>query len=107
MTGFDNPMLLRIYTDRNALHGDRRAFEVVVERARRAGLVGATVLRGEIGYGRGGVHAHHLFGIDDNPPVVVEIVDSEPALRSFVLELSDLRGIGLATLERVEIVIPR
>lgn len=39
-------VLLRIYTDENALVGDRSLMDVIVQRAQANRLAGATVLRG-------------------------------------------------------------
>ena len=106
MESLKKPMLLRLYTDEGARHGDQSLVDLVVHRAQREGLAGATALRGRIGFGgrRGSMHEHHAFGIDDNMPMVIEIVDEEARLRAFLPKLSDLRNIGLATLERVELV---
>lgn len=95
--------LLRIFTDEAALHGDCRLFEIVVARARENGLLGATVLRGRVGYGH--APAHPSGFLDHNYPLVIELVDEEPRLRAFAASLSDLHGIGLATLEKVEPLI--
>ena len=99
-------MLLRLYTDENAHVGDRRLVDELVRRARAAGLAGATVLRGRIGFGARAepIHEHHSFGLGDNMPMVVEIVDVEDKLRGFAESLGGLRHIGLATLERVEVL---
>ncbi len=100
-----SPMLFRAYTDEAASCGDQLVADMIVRRAHDCGLAGATVLRGRSGYGSGSeMHAHHLFGISDNAPLVIEIVDEEDKLRSFVGQLADLRDIGLVTLERVEVV---
>ncbi|NCP11728.1 MAG: DUF190 domain-containing protein [Sphingomonadales bacterium] len=105
MTVSRDDMLLRIYTDDAAMHGDDDVVDVIVRRARTTGLAGATVLRGRVGFASGSaVHEHHSFGIGDNPPMVIELVDAESKLRAFLPMLADLRGIGLATLEKVEIV---
>jgi PII-like signaling protein len=103
-TAWTRPMLMRVYTDEDALHGDERVADLVVRRAWEARLAGATALRGRAGFGGSRIHAHHLFGIDDNPPVVVEIVDDEARLRAFAADLADLHSIALVTLERVEIL---
>lgn len=105
MTTITNPALLKVYTDEDASCGDERVADMIVRKARDRGLAGATVLRGLTGYGRGSlIHAHHLFGISDNPPLVIEIVDAEERLRAFMADLADLRDIGLVTLERVEVL---
>jgi PII-like signaling protein len=78
---------------------------VIVERARTARLAGATVLRGRLGYGRSArLHAHHAFDAEGDLPLVVEIVDHTERLRAFAGGLADFEGIGLVTLEAVEIL---
>ena len=99
------PMLMRIYTDEAAMRGDEEAVHVVVGRARKAGLAGATVLRGRLGFAAGSVvHRHYSLGIGDNPPMVIELIDREDRLRDFLPQLADMHGIGLITLEAVEIL---
>jgi PII-like signaling protein len=98
-------LLLRIYTDENAMTGDRRFFDVLVERARSMGLAGATILRGLRGYGASStLHGGKAFDLAPNLPVVVEIVDVEASLRAFIATLQPEDEIGLVTLEKVEVV---
>jgi PII-like signaling protein len=98
-------VLLRIYTDEHALLGDRNLIDVIVARARDAHLAGATVLRGLKGFGESiRMHQHRTFGLNDNLPVVIEIVDEEERLRLFVTSLEDLTDIGLVTFEKVEVL---
>ena len=95
--------LLRIYTDEAAYYGDRKVFEVVATRARDAKRAGVTVLQALFGFGRSAhVHRRHVF--EDDQSLVVEIVDRENRLRAFVSTLHDVPGIGLMTLEIVEII---
>jgi PII-like signaling protein len=95
--------LLRIYTDEAAYFGDRKVFEVVAARARDAKLAGATVLMAQIGFGRS-AHLHTRHVLDDDRSVVIEIIDEEPKLRSFVAGLSDVPEIGLITLAAVDVL---
>ena len=95
MTIATNPMLMRAYTDEAASCGDQLVADMIVERARDAGLAGATVLRGRSGHDSGSEPS-------DRPPADVEIVDVSDMLFGFVRELASLEGIGLVTLERVE-----
>lgn len=98
-------VLLRLYTDEDAMFGDRSLVEVIVHRARDAHLAGATALRGLMGFGGSArLHAHQLFDLGSNLPVVIEMVDDEDTLRAFLATLSDLRGIGLVTFEKVEVL---
>ena len=95
--------LLRVYTDEAALTGDRRVFEVVLERAREARLLGATVHRAQAGFGHG-MRLHKDGFLDHNYPIIIEIVDVEEPLREFAIAISSVKGLGLITLERVEAV---
>lgn len=98
-------VLLRLYTDEDAMFGDRPLIEVIVQRALESRLAGATALRGRMGFGQSArLHAHQLFDLGSNLPVVIEIVDEEASLRAFLPTLDDLRGIGLVTFEKVEVL---
>ncbi len=98
-------VLLRIYTDESALIGDQSLLDTIVKRARLARLAGATVLRGRKGFGESArIHEHRPFDLNDNLPVVIEIVDEEERLRTFLATLDDLTDIGLVTLEKVEVL---
>lgn len=95
--------LLRIYADEMAYFGDRKVFEIVAERARSAHLSGATVLDARIGFGRS-AHMHRLHILESDRSVVIEIVDEDKRLRRFVDDIRELSGIGLMTMERVEVL---
>lgn len=98
-------LLARIYTDEDALHGAEALTTVIVKRARQAQLAGATVLRATLGYGHSSrLHTHRPLGLDNNLPVVIEIVDDEGPLRAFIQTLGDLHDVGLITFEKVEVV---
>jgi len=95
--------LLRIYTDEGAYLGDRRVFEVIASRARDADLAGVTVLEARLGFGRSAhMHRRHVF--ENDRALLIEIVDEEAKLRSFVMTLDDIPDVGLMTLEPVEIL---
>lgn len=95
--------LLRIYTDEAAYYGDRKVFEEVALRARKAHMAGATVLQALLGFGRT-VHEHRRQLFEDDQSLVIEIVDEDPKLRDFAASLSDISGIALMTLEEVEVL---
>ena len=98
-------MLLRIYTEEGRRGGDRPLYEHIVLKARQAGLAGATVLRGPMGYGQTAVlHTAKILDLSAKLPLVIEIVDAEDKLRAFLAELEGMRDLGLVTLERVEVV---
>jgi len=95
--------LLRIFTDEAAFFGDRRVFEEIAQRARSGGMAGTTVLQALFGFGRS-PHTHRKHVLEDEQSLVLEIVDEEDRLRAFASSLDDIDGIGLITLEAVEII---
>lgn len=95
--------LLRIYTDEAAYFGDRKVFEVVATRAHEAKMAGATVVQALFGFGRS-THEHRRHFLEDDQSLVIEIVDEDARLRAFAATLNDLHGIGLMTLEAVEVL---
>ena len=95
--------LMRNYTDEAAYFGDRKVFEIVAERARSAGLAGATVLQALVGFGHT-PHLHRRHVLDDDQSLIVELLDHESKLRGFLETLSDLEHLGPVTLEAVEVL---
>lgn len=95
--------LLRIYTDEAAYFGDRKVYEVVASKARDARLSGVTVLEALLGFGRS-AHVHRRHVLESDRAVVIEIVDAEDRLRAFADSLNHVPGLGLVTLEAIEIL---
>jgi PII-like signaling protein len=98
-------VLLRIYTEEAKRSGGRPLYEDIVLRARSAGLAGATVLRGPMGFGaHGKLHTAKIIDLSANLPLVIEIVDTEEKIRAFAAQLTEIEHLGLMTLEKVEVL---
>src|SRR5579864_4818279 len=92
-------VLLRIYTEEGKMSGHRPLYEDIVVRARGAGLAGATVLRGPMGYGlHAKIHTAKILDLSMKLPLVIEIVDVEEKVRAFMVELDSMKELGLVTL---------
>ena len=99
---------LRIYSGENDKVGGRLVFEVVVEQARKAGLAGATVLRGLSGFGANSrVHTATILRLSEDLPVVIEIVDRPEKIDSFLPLLDQILGEGMVTRDRVDVLFYR
>ncbi len=84
---------------------DRPLYEAIVLRAREAHLAGATVLKGPMGFGRHSrMHTAGLLELSTDLPVVIEIVDAEERIRSFLPVVDELVTEGLVTLEAVRVI---
>ncbi len=102
--------LLRIFLGEMDKHEHRPLYEVLVLKARELGLAGATVLRGVQGYGADSriIHTAKILRLSEDLPIVVEIVDTEEKVKSFlpvVDELFEKVGCGsMITIEKAEII---
>lgn len=94
--------LLRVFIGEGDRHDGRPLHEVLVEEARDAGLSGATVFRGIIGYGaHGRVHTSKILRLAEDLPLVVEIIDTEGRIEAFLGRVSELVTEGLVTVETI------
>lgn len=101
----EKALLLRIFIGESDHHDGRPTYEQIVLKAREAGLAGATVLRGPMGFGRSSrLHTASILRLSEDLPIVIEIVDAEDRIEAFLPELEKLAPSGLVTLERVRVL---
>ncbi len=101
--------LLRIFLGESDKADGKPLYEMLVLRAKEAGLAGATVLRGVEGFGAASrIHTARILRLSEDLPIVVEIVDSEEKIKAFMPVVDDLfersGSGGMVTLERAEII---
>ena len=88
----------------HAVIGRRPLFRVIAERARAAGLSGATAVHGLAGFGAAGVPARAgLFGPDGFEPVVIEITGQPDRVNAFLPDLAQLAGSALILVKTVRV----
>lgn len=98
-------MLLRILIGESDRWQHQPLYEAIVLKAREAHLAGATVTRGVMGFGKSSrVHTSKILRLSMDMPLVIEIVDSEEKIRTFLPALDGMIGGGLVTLEKIEVV---
>jgi len=100
MESFRAGKLMRIFVDENDRSGMQPMYTAVVETLRKAGISGATVLRGVEGFGsRQAVHVAKVFSWSPNLPIVIEVVEDEASIERVVPALQAMIGEGLITIE--------
>lgn len=100
--------LLRIFIgESDSWHG-KPLYEAIVERLRKEGLAGATVIRGIEGFGaHSRVHSARILRLSEDLPLVIEVVDNAERIEAVLPILDDMVKEGLVTLERVEVLYYR
>jgi PII-like signaling protein len=101
-------LLVRIFIGDSDKWHHQPLDRALIERLRREGFAGTTVIRGVAGFGATSViHTAHLVDLSADLPVLIEVVDLEEKVRAVVPELDAMVSGGLITLERLEVVVHR
>lgn len=96
-------VLLRIFIGESDRFEGKPLYEAIVLKAREMQLAGATVLRGPMGYGRSSeLHTAKILRLSEDLPLVIEIVDAEDKINSFLPVLDGMMTHGLVTQEKVK-----
>lgn len=101
--------LLRIFLGESDRLDGKPLYEMLVIKAKEQGLAGATVLRGVEGFGAASrIHTAKILRLSEDLPIVVEIVDVEEKIKSFMATVDDLfqrsGSGGMVTVERAEVI---
>lgn len=101
--------LLRIFIGENDKIGPISVYEKIVISARENKLAGATVYKGIMGFGSTSrIHTSKVLRLSEDLPLVIEIVDTEEKIQTFLPILDKLieksNCGGLITLEHATII---
>jgi len=104
-----NGSILRVYCSEqsHAPGSEKPLYEVLVEAAREAGLAGATVFRGSMGYGaHHTLHTEKILQLSSDLPVVVEFIDRKEAIEAFRENIREQVGAHCVTTTETTLGIP-
>ena len=101
--------LLRIFVGESDKINHIPVYEKIVLEARKAGLAGATVMKGIMGFGASSrIHTTKLLRLSEDLPLIVEIVDEEKKIEEFIPVLNSIfeeaNSGGLITMEKASII---
>jgi PII-like signaling protein len=96
---------LTVYISEHDQFHHRPLYTEIVHRARRAGLAGASVVRGCEGFGASSqIHTSRILSLSDSLPVLVITIDQPQRIREFLHQVQELVTKGVITLDEVEVV---
>jgi len=100
--------LLRIFIGESDKHARMPLYEWIVKEAKKAGLAGATVIRGIEGFGaHSRIHSAKILDLSVDLPIIIEIVDDLEKIEAFLPTVDEVVQEGLATVEKVHIRLYR
>jgi PII-like signaling protein len=104
----EEAMLLRIFIGESDRCQHQPLYEAIVLKAREMHMAGATVLRGPMGFGKSSrLHTAKILRLSFDLPVVIEIIDAEDKINSFLPVLDEMMKGGLVTLEKARVIYYR
>jgi PII-like signaling protein len=97
--------LIEVYLGESDQWHGRPLAMAIVERLKREGIAGATVLRGLAGYGANSlIHTAHLLRLSEDLPVLIKIVDRPDRAEVALTLVEEMIGEGLITVTDVHVV---
>ena len=100
--------LMRIFIGESDKYEGKPLYEALLERFRKKGLAGATVLRGIAGFGASSkVHTDTVLRLSLDLPLIIEVVETEETIQHVLPDLEQMIGGGLITLERANVILYR
>ena len=98
-------VLLRIFFGEDDKFRHLPLHEAIVLKAREMRVGGATVLRGQVGFGHSSrIHTTKIIRLSQDLPLVVEIVDAQEKIDAFLPVLDGMMSSGLITIEKVQVL---
>jgi PII-like signaling protein len=97
--------LVRVFIGESDKWHHRPLSTALLERLRKEGFAGATVIHGVAGFGAHSViHTANILRLSEDLPVLIEIVDTEEQVRRLMPILEEMVQEGLVTVEKVHVV---
>ena len=98
-------VLVRIFIGESDLWKGPPLHVALIERLRKQGFAGATVLHGIAGFGaRSVLHTSNILRLSQDLPLVIEVVDSQEKIDELEPIMDEMIQQGLVTMEKVRVL---
>ena len=97
---------LTVFVGETDSYHHRPLYNEIVQRARKAGLAGASVFHGIDGFGPSHrSHPHGALHIIEERPIMIVIIDLADRIHAFIPEINQLIRRGLIVSDPVDVVV--
>ncbi|MEF3254542.1 MAG: DUF190 domain-containing protein [Deferribacterales bacterium] len=97
--------LVRIFIGESDKYNGELMYKYLVKKAREMGIAGATVFRGIYGFGASSViHSASVLTLSEDLPVVIEIVDGNEKIDTYIKEIESVLEHCLITIEKATVL---
>lgn len=97
--------MLVIFVNEVDLWNDEPLYSALMRRLRQLDVAGATAHQGTMGFGHHHrMHHKGLFGISDDRPITITVVDAESKIRALLPEVRSMVREGLILMLAAELV---
>jgi PII-like signaling protein len=104
MCVLEDMQLMRIFIGDSDRHDHKPLYEAIIHAAHEQQLVGATAIRGYMGFGaHRRIHTAKVVRLSESLPVVVEIVDSPEKIQAFLPVLDALTDEALVMIQPAKV----
>ena len=101
----EDVVALRIFIGESDRWEHRPLYEAILSKARELHLAGATVFRGTMGFGASSrIHTAKILRLSMDLPILIEIVDREEKVNTFLPALEAMIGGGMVTMEKIKVI---
>ena len=97
--------LLRIYIGNEDKLDGKPLWEVLLSKCKENGIAGATVYKAVAGIGaHSELHSFNIWSLNQKLPLVIEIIDTEEKIKSFLKSADKIIEEGLMTISDVDVI---
>ena len=97
--------ILKIYINNQDKYENKPLWEALLLKVKELGLAGATVQKAVAGIGANtSIHTFNVLVLSQTLPLVIEIIDDEKKINTFLKSTSEMISEGLCTISDIEVI---